>query len=166
MKNGRASDGAPGRLGFLVVFVAGLVEEADEVLAAAGLLQLADGLGLDLADTFAGHLEDVAHLFQGVAVAVAQAVAELDNLPLAVAERLEHLGDSRAKHLLGRADSRAAGAAVGQQIAEMAVLAVAHRPVEADRVAAHGQHAPRLVDAGFAGPGGLFDGRLASQLLQ
>ena len=39
----------------------------------------------------------------------------------------------------------------------MAVFAVAHRPVEADRIAAHGQHAAGFVDAAFAGAGGLFD---------
>ena len=48
----------------------------------------------------------------------------------------------------------------------MAVLAVAHRPVEADRIAAHGQHAAGLVDAGLGGVGDFFDRRLAAQLLQ
>ena len=101
-----------------------------------------------------------------VAVAVAQAVAELDDLALAVAERLQHLGDAVAEHALRGADGRALHRAVGQEVAEVAVLAVAHRPVEADRIAAHGQHAAGLVDAGLAGAGGLLDRGLAAQLLQ
>ena len=110
------------------------------------MLQLADGLGFDLADALAGDLEDVADFFQRVAVAVAQAVAELDDLAFAVAERLEHLGDPAAEHFLRGADGRAFGRAVGQQVAEVAVFAVADRPVEADRVAAHRQHAAGFVD--------------------
>src|SRR5215213_4493809 len=35
-----------------------LIEEAYELLAAAGLLELADGFGFDLANAFAGDLED------------------------------------------------------------------------------------------------------------
>ena len=71
-----------------------LVEEPGQFLAAARLLQLADSLGLDLADALAGHLEDVADFFQRVAVAVAQAVTELDDFPFAVAERLQDLVDA------------------------------------------------------------------------
>ena len=65
-----------------------LVEEPDEFLASGRLLELADGLGFDLANTLSGDLEDMADLFEGVAISVAQAVAELDDLSLAIAERL------------------------------------------------------------------------------
>jgi hypothetical protein len=54
------------------------------------VLELADRLGLDLANAFAGDLEDLTHLFERVGVAVADAVAELDDLALAVGQRLEH----------------------------------------------------------------------------
>jgi hypothetical protein len=54
----------------------------------------------------------------------------------------------------------------GKQVAEVAVLAVAHRAVEADRVAAHRRHATRLVHR-RAGPGGdLLDRRLAAVFLE
>ena len=64
-----------------------------QVAAADRVLQLADGLGLDLPDALAGDLEDVADFFQRVGVAVAQAVAELDDLALAVGQRLQQLFD-------------------------------------------------------------------------
>src|SRR5215475_12162197 len=59
-------------------------EESFELSAPHGVLELADGLGLDLADAFARHLEDAADLLKGVGVAVAEAVAELDDLAFAV----------------------------------------------------------------------------------
>ena len=48
--------------------------------------------------------------------------------------------------LIRGAHGRVLGPLVGQQVAEVAVLAVAHRAVEADRVAAHRRHPPRLID--------------------
>ena len=63
------------------------------------MLELADGLGLHLADTLAGHLEDLAHLFQRVGLAVADAVAQLDDLTLAIGQRLEHVVDTVLEHL-------------------------------------------------------------------
>src|SRR5262245_33601498 len=142
-----------------------LIQEADKFLAAAGLLEFPYGLGLDLADALARHLEDVTDFFQRVAVAVAQTVAQLDDLPLAVTERLEDLVDPRAEHLLAGAGGRAFGRAVGQQVAEMAVLAVADRPVEADRIAAHRQHAAGFVDRRPRLASGLFQRRLAAEFL-
>jgi hypothetical protein len=59
-------------------------EEARELAGTHRVLELADGLGLDLADALAGDLEDPAYLLERVGVAVADAVAELDDLALAV----------------------------------------------------------------------------------
>src|SRR5262249_32808471 len=53
------------------------VDEAGELLGAHRVLQLADRLGLDLADALAGDLEDAPDLLEGVGVPVADAVAEL-----------------------------------------------------------------------------------------
>ena len=58
-------------------FEGGLVQESLELPGADGVLELADGLGLDLADALAGDLEDPPDLLQGVGVAVTYAVAEL-----------------------------------------------------------------------------------------
>src|SRR5688500_12062466 len=62
------------------------VQNPLELPAPHRVLQLADGFGLDLADAFPGDLEDAADLFQRVGVAVAQAVSQLDDLPLAVGQ--------------------------------------------------------------------------------
>ena len=104
------------------------------------MLQLADGLGLDLADALAGDLEDPADLFERVGVAVADAVAQLDDLALAVGQRLEHLLDLVLEHLLRGGADRALGRLVLDEVAEVAVLALADRAVEADRVLADLHH--------------------------
>src|SRR3954447_26848960 len=97
-----------------------LIQDPLQFLTAARLLQLADGFGLDLANPLAGDLEDVADFFQRVAVAVPQTVAELNDLPLAIAQALEHAVDAVSQHLLASAGGRAFGRAVGQKIAEVA----------------------------------------------
>jgi len=56
-----------------------VVHEAFELAGADWVLELADGLGLDLADLLTSDFEDAANLFHRIGVAVADAVAELDN---------------------------------------------------------------------------------------
>src|SRR5205807_4384948 len=95
-------------------------------------------------------------------VAVAEAVPQLDDLALAVGQGLEHLLDFVLEHLLrGRADRRL-DAIVLNEVAEIAVLALADRPVEADRVPADLEDPPRLFNRDAGRLGRLFDGRLAA----
>src|SRR6185312_5334612 len=62
---------APGRSAF---------DEALEALAARGMPQLAQGLGLDLADALARDLEVLAHLLEGVVGLLADAEAHAQDL--------------------------------------------------------------------------------------
>ncbi len=126
-----------------------MVQEAFEFSGADGVLELADGLGLDLADALAGDFEDAADLFERVGVAVADAVTQLDNLALAVGERLEDDVDAVLEHFLrGRGDGRI-DLVVLDEIAEVAVLALADGPVEADGMLGDFQDAARLLDGHF-----------------
>src|SRR5206468_9961753 len=61
---------------------------------------------------------------------------------------------------------RALGGLVLDEVAEVAVLALADGPVEADRVAADLHHPPGLFDRDVGRPGGLLDGGLAALLLE
>ena len=47
-----------------------LVEESNQFLAAAWLLQLANCFGFDLTDTFTGNFKNMANFFQSIAVTV------------------------------------------------------------------------------------------------
>src|SRR5262245_12174747 len=84
-----------------------LIQEPNQLAAAAGLLELANRFGFDLADALASDLEYVADFFQRIAVAVAQAVTQLDDLSLTIAERLEDLRYLATEHFLRGADRRA-----------------------------------------------------------
>src|SRR5438309_9057062 len=55
------------------------IDEGLELAAAAGMTQLAEGLGLYLADALAGDLEALADLFEGVLGAVFEAETHLDH---------------------------------------------------------------------------------------
>src|SRR5580698_661702 len=77
------------REGCLHLFYA--VDEGLELAAAAGVTELAEGLGFDLADALAGDLEGLADLFEGVFAAVLEAEAHLDDTLLAGSERAQDL---------------------------------------------------------------------------
>src|ERR1022692_4134836 len=66
-------------------------EETLEFAPAGRVAQFAQGLGLDLADAFAGDLVLVADLLQRARVAVVQPVAELQDSALALRQAVEHL---------------------------------------------------------------------------
>src|SRR5215510_7300025 len=123
----------------------GAVQEARELARPHGVAQLAHGLGLDLAHALARHAEDATDLFQGVGIAVADAVAQLDDLALAEGERVEHLVDALAQHLVPGGLHRALDRLVLDEVAEIAVVGVADRPVERDRVLGDLHHPLGLV---------------------
>ena len=54
----------------------------------AGMTQFPQGFVFDLADAFAGHLEDVAHFFEGAVIAVVDTEAETDHAFLTGGEGL------------------------------------------------------------------------------
>ena len=60
-------------------------------MAAAGVAELAQGLGLDLSDALAGDGEILADLFERVLAAVFQAEAHFDDFFLAGSEGLQYL---------------------------------------------------------------------------
>src|SRR4051794_36552660 len=93
------------------------------------VLELADRLGLDLPHALAGDLEDAADFLERVRVPVADAVAEFDDLALAVGEGLEHLLDLVLEHLLRRALDRVVGLLVLDEVAEVRVFGLADRAV-------------------------------------
>ena len=90
--------------------------------------------GPPVKDALAGDLEDAADLFEGVGVAVADAVAQADDLALAVGEGVEDLGDLLLEHLVGGDVGRVLDRLVLQEVAEVAVVAVADGTVERDRM--------------------------------
>src|SRR5262249_21219980 len=81
-------------------------QKSFELSCSHRMLQLADGLGFNLTHALARYLEDSAHFFERIGVTVTDAVAQLDDLALAVGQRLENLLDLVLEHFLRGAFDR------------------------------------------------------------
>src|SRR5258706_11610659 len=125
------------------------------------VLQLPDRLGFNLPHAFARHLEDSADFFQRIRIPIADAVAQLDDLALAVGERLKHLLDLDLEHLLRRALDGVVGLLILDEIAEVAVFRFADRAVQRNRMPRNLQHAARLAHRHLRALGDFFDRWLA-----
>ena len=77
----------------LLFVVIGSVQEVLELLAAAGVTELAQRLGFDLADALARDVELLADLFERAGTAVLDAEAQLQDLPLTRGEGGEHVDE-------------------------------------------------------------------------
>src|SRR5512143_3116701 len=142
-----------------------VVGEALELAAAAGVLELAQGLGLDLADALARHLELLADLLERVLVAVAQAEAHLEDPALALRERLEGLLDLLLEVDVDDRVGRRGDELVLDEVAEVAVLLLADRRLERDGLLGDLDDLADLADRHVHLLGDLLARRLAADLL-
>src|SRR6202165_1639825 len=69
----------------------GLLQVVAELLRARRVAELAQRLGLDLADPLAGHAEPLADLFQRALVTVDQPEPQLQHAPLPRSQSIEHV---------------------------------------------------------------------------
>src|SRR2546425_6339019 len=144
----------------------GLLQVVAELLRARRVAQLAQRLGLDLADALARDAETLAHLFQRPLVAVDQPETQLQHAPLAWRERVEDVFDLRVEHGERGRVRRRDCLTVLDEVAEVRVFLLSDRGLERDRVLrdlhdlAHllGRDAHLLAD--------LLVARLATELLE
>src|SRR5262245_49776989 len=141
------------------------LEEAPELLGARRVAELAQRLGLDLADALAGDGEVLANLLERVLAAVRQPEAKAQHLFLSRRQRVQHLvgllAQAEADHAL---DGRA-HLLVLDEVAQVAVLLLADRRLEGDRLLGDLEHLPHLVHRHFHLDGDLLRRGLAAQLL-
>src|SRR6184192_236540 len=94
--------------------------------------QLLQRLVLDLADALPGHVERAAHLVERARVLAVQAVAQLEHPALAMRQRAQDLLQRLLAHRdLGRLVGQR-HVLVGEEVAELRLLLVAHRFLERD----------------------------------
>src|SRR3954470_24726554 len=106
---------------------ASIIQKTSQLAASARMLELAQRLGLDLADTLARHRELLADLFQRVVGVHADAEAHAQDALLARGQRREDAGRCFAKIALDRGVDRQDGVLVLDEVAEVGVLLVADR---------------------------------------
>src|SRR5262245_8851751 len=129
------------------------------------MAELAQRLGFDLADALAGYRKACPDLFERMVGALADPEAEPQHLLLPGRERGEDLPGlavqaARDRGLVGRD-----GRLILDEIAEMAVLVVAERRFEGDRLARDLHHPADLVGGELHATADLLGARLAPELL-
>ena len=111
-----------------------LVQKVAQLLASGRMAQLAQGLGLDLADAFARDVELLADLLKRVRLAVGQTEAHPQHLLLARGQRGQDLLKLLAQQRVGRFLRRLRGLVVLNEVAQMAVLLLTDRRFEGNRL--------------------------------
>src|SRR4051812_30132506 len=109
------------------------LSDVAELLSLREGLQLLQRLVLDLADALARDVERPPDLVERARVLPAQAVAQLEDAALAIAEVLQRLAQRLLGENLGGALVRRLGALVGDELAELRLLLIADRLLERDR---------------------------------
>src|SRR5215510_11741794 len=141
------------------------LEERAQFPAPRRMTQLAQRLRLDLPDAFARDREALAHFFERVLAAVADAKAHLDHFFLARRQRLQHrfglFLQVQIDHRFGRRDDLA----ILDEVAKMRIFLLANRRLERDRLLRDLQHLADLADRNVHALGDLFRRRLAAELL-
>ena len=84
--------------------------------------QLCQGLGLDLANTFPGDAEVVAHLFEGANLAVGEAEAHDEDFTLAIVQSLEGEAGVALQQVEGGGFNRNLSFGVFNEIAERRIV--------------------------------------------
>src|SRR5690606_6475424 len=77
------------------------VEVVAELLAAVGVAELGQGLGLDLADALPGHPELLADLLEGAGLAVVEPEPQAHHRLLPLVELVEGVDDGPVEHAAG-----------------------------------------------------------------
>jgi hypothetical protein len=111
-----------------------VIEEAAELARARGMLELAQRLGLDLADALAGHRELLADLFQRVIGVHADAEAHAQHALLARRKAGQHPRGGLAQIGLDRGVDGEHRVLVLDEIAEIRIFLIADRGFERDRL--------------------------------
>ena len=102
-------------------------------------------LRLDLADAFAGDVKLLADLLERPALAVLQPEPEAQNLRLPGGQGFEDVVQLLPQEGVGGGVDRRRGVVVGDEVAQVAVLLLADRGLEGDRLLAHPQDLPHLI---------------------
>src|SRR4051812_20602814 len=122
-----------------------------------------EGLALELADALARQVELVADRLERPRLAL-EAEAQLEDAPLALRQRVERAADALAAQRLLRLVERVGGLAVGEQVAELALVVRADRLVQRDRRLRGAERLVDVLDRQAGRLGELLLGRLAAEL--
>src|SRR5207237_10466198 len=110
-----------------------LVQIVLQLAAAAWVTQLAQGLGLDLANTFTGDVKLFANLFQGAAAAIIKAETQLEHFTLAIGQALENILHLLFEQLVTGCVGRRQRSVVFDKVTQVAIVLFTNGGLKADR---------------------------------
>src|SRR3984893_5203963 len=116
------------------------IEKAAQFARVVRVLKLAERLGLDLPDSFAGYRELLSDLFQGMITIYPDAKAHPQDALLARRQAGQHLGRGLTQIGLDRGIEWRNCGLVLDEIAQAAVLLLAYRHIKAERLLGDLQH--------------------------
>src|SRR5262249_8003199 len=145
---------------------ASIIQKAPQLARPARVLELAQRLGLYLADALARHRELLADLFQRVVGVHADAEAHTQHALLARRQGREHAGRGFAQVRLDGGVDRQYRVLVLDEIAEGRILLVADRRFERERLLGGLEHRAHRFERHGELLGELLGGRLAADLVE
>src|SRR2546427_4774239 len=143
-----------------------LFDEIFQALASRRMAQLAQRLGLDLADPLAGHPELPADFLQRPGTAIIEPEAQLQHLALTRRQRLQHVLQLLLQHGERRRFGRREGVLVLDEVAQVAVFLFADGRLQRDGFLSNLDDFPHALDRQAHRRRDLFPGRLPTRLLQ
>src|SRR3990172_1025814 len=142
-----------------------LFYETLELFAPARMAKFSEGLCLYLTDALARHVEFLPHLFQGVVGMLPDAEPPAKHFFLAVRQGVQHPADLLVQVFPYRRVEGGRDLLVLDKIAEVAVLFLADRRFEGDRLLGDLHDLAHLLHGQAHGGGDLFGGRLPAEFL-
>ena len=130
------------------------------------MAQLSQGLGLDLADTLAGHVELLAHFLQRPGAAILNTETQLQHLFLTGSQSGQHIHQLLLQQGEGRGLAGLTGALVGNEVAQVGILLLADGGFQRHRLLSNLQDLPDLVHRHIHLLGDLVGAGIVAQLLQ
>ena len=130
------------------------------------MAQLAQGLGFDLADAFAGDIELLAHFLQRAGAAVLDTEAQLQHLFLPGRQRAEHIHQLLLEQGEAGRLGGLGGAFVGNEVAQMGILLLTDGRFQRNGLLCDLQNLAHLVHGHPHICGDLLGGGVVAQLLQ
>src|SRR2546422_1742739 len=137
-----------------------------QLLRPGRVTQLAQRLGLDLADAFARHAELTADFLQRAGAAVIQPKAQLQHLALTWGERLQDVFQLLLEHGKRCRLGRGQGVLILDEIAQMTVFLFTDGRLQGDRLLGNLDDFAHTLHREAHRGGDLLRGRLTTQLLQ
>src|SRR3954453_2704753 len=128
-------------------------------------LELLERVVLDLPDALARDVERPPDLLQRVRPRARQAEAHLDDLALALRQRVQRLAHVLAAEVLGRHLEGRLGGLVLDEVAQLGLFLLADRLLERDRLLRHAQDVAHLAHRALQLARDLLRQRLAAELL-